>query len=170
MIEPDDYMCKRLNCAFIKSDKLSIRTVNPKMMDKVALFQYMIGNGDFSVTGRHNLKILTLKDQGTMGFVPVPYDFDFTGLVNAHYAAPREALGINSVRDRYFLGPCRNKSIQLETIRNFATYRDEIIEYINGFEYLDEREKMDMIGYLESYFSISEDERFIEREVASTCR
>lgn len=170
MIEPADYMCKRLNCEFIKSDKLSIRTVNRKMMDRVALFQYMIGNGDFSVTGRHNLKILTLEDQGISGFVPVPYDFDFTGLVNAHYAAPREALGINSVRERYFLGPCRHRNTQHETIRNFAIYREEIFEYINGFEYLDEREKMDMIGYLESYFSESEDERFIEREIAPTCR
>ncbi|MCK4990898.1 MAG: hypothetical protein KAS29_10450, partial [Bacteroidales bacterium] len=83
MIEPAELMAKRLNGVFVKSDKLSIKTMNRDMMDKVALFQYMIGNGDFSVTGRHNLKIITLKDQRVIGFVPVPYDFDYTGLVNA---------------------------------------------------------------------------------------
>ena len=170
MIEPSDHMTKRLNSVFIKSDQLSIRTINRGMMDMVALFQYMIGNGDFSVTGRHNLKIMTLKDQEIPGFVPVPYDFDYTGLVNAHYAHPRESLGIKTVRERYFLGPCRNRNIQIEAIRNFAAYRDEIIDYIDAFEYLDDNEKADMIGYLESYFSESVDEKFIEDHIATTCR
>lgn len=170
LIEPADHMTKRLNGVFIKSDRLSIRTVNRDMMDMVALFQYMIGNGDFSVTGQHNLKIMTVKDQAVPGFVPVPYDFDFTGLVNAEYASPRESLGIKTVRERYFLGPCRSRDIQLEAIQNFAAYRDEIIEYINGFEYLDEKEKADMVGYLESYFSESEDEMFIGQRLATTCR
>ena len=170
LIEPSDYMSKRLNCVFVKSDKLSIRTVNREMMDQVALFQYMIGNGDFSVTGRHNLKILTLKDQRVIGFVPIPYDFDYTGLVNAHYAIPGEALGIKTVRERYFLGPCRSRDIQQEAIQNFAIYRDEIIDYIEGFEYLDEKGKLDMVGYIESYFSAAANERFIERSLAPTCR
>ncbi|MEN8227526.1 MAG: hypothetical protein ABFS38_05170 [Bacteroidota bacterium] len=170
MIEPADYMAQRLNAVFVKSDKLSMRTVNREMIDKVALFQYMIGNGDFSVTGRHNLKILNLKDQAVPGFIPVPYDFDYCGLVDAHYAIPGETLGIKSVRERYFLGPCRSREIQQEAIQNFATYKDEIIDYIHEFEYLDEKEKLDMIVYLESYFEEASDENFIERHLATTCR
>ena len=77
LIEPMDLMAARLNATDIKSEKLSMRTVNREDMDLVALFQYMIGNGDFSVTGRHNLKILAVKPPGPQGFVPVPYDFDY---------------------------------------------------------------------------------------------
>ncbi|MEN8227525.1 MAG: hypothetical protein ABFS38_05165 [Bacteroidota bacterium] len=170
MIEPADYMARRLNAVFVKSDKLSVRTVNREMIDKVALFQYMIGNGDFSVTGRHNLRILTLKDQAAIrGFVPVPYDFDISGLVNAHYAIPGEHMGTKSVRERYFLGPCRSRDMHQEAIQNFATYKDEIIDYIHGFEYLDEKEKLDMIVYIESYFEEASDEKFIDRHLSTTC-
>jgi len=170
IIEPEELLQERLNCVVMKIDKLSIRTVNRDMMDKVALFQYMIGNGDFSVTGRHNLKILTLRDQHIPGFVPLPYDFDYCGLVNTVYAQPGEALGIESVRERYFLGPCRSREIQREAIQNFALYKDEMIEYVLRFEFLNEDEKMDMIAYVESYFSEAEDEKFIERHLAPTCR
>lgn len=170
LIEPEEALEKRLNAVAIQSDKLSIRTVNREIMDEVSLFQYMIGNGDFSVTGRHNLKIITLKDQQVPGFVPIPYDFDYTGLVNAHYAVPGESLGIKTVRERYFLGPCRSKEVQQEAINNFALHRQEMIDYIMQFEYLDEKEKLDMVGYIESYFAESERERFIENRIATTCR
>lgn len=170
LIEPQELLEKRLNAVAVKSDKLSIRTVNREVMDRVSLFQYMIGNGDFSVTGRHNLKIITLKDQQVPGFVPIPYDFDYTGLVNAHYAVPGETLGISSVRERYFLGPCRSKEVELEAIRDFARYRDEMIDYVMAFEYLDEKEKLDMVAYIESYFTESEDQRFYESKISSTCR
>jgi len=134
------------------------------------MFQYMIGNGDYSVTGRHNLRILALETPGPLGFVPVPYDFDCTGLVNTHYAVPRESLGISSVRERYFLGPCRNIRIHQAAADELAGHREEIMELIMTFEYLDEEEKSDMLDYLESFFREAADERFVERSIAPTCR
>lgn len=83
LIEPDKLMAERLRAKVIKSDELSMRTVNQEAMDRLAMFQYMIGNPDYSVTGRHNLKILAMRTSGPSGFIPVPYDFDFTGFVNA---------------------------------------------------------------------------------------
>lgn len=170
LIEPDQMMASRLDGRIIKSDELSMRTVNQRIMDQVALFQYMIGNGDYSVTGRHNLKILALLTPDIRGFVPVPYDFDFTGLVNTHYAVPGETLDISSVRERYFLGPCRNASVHQRAIDNFRQYKDEIQEYILNFEYLDEEEKMDMISFVQGFFYQIESERFIERHIERTCR
>jgi hypothetical protein len=170
LIEPDDMMANRLKATVVKSNELSMRTVNHKVMDRLAMFQYMIGNGDYSVTGRHNLRILAMETPGPLGFIPVPYDFDYTGLVNTHYAVPRESLGISSVRDRYFLGPCRNRRIHMAAVQNLATYKDEIFDLIMTFEYLDEEEKSDMVGYIESFFQEAEDERFVERSIAPTCR
>ena len=100
----------------------------------------MIGNGDYSVTRRHNLMILDLGTPGRMGLVPVPYDFDFTGLVNTVYASPREELGISSVRERYFLGPCRSPDLYTRVIEDFRSLREEILDLILGFEYLDEED------------------------------
>ena len=170
IIEPENMMAERNNAIAIKSDKLSIRTVNIEVMDHMAFFHYMIGHGDFSVTGRHNLKILTLKDYGPTGYIPVPYDFDYTGLVDAHYAIPGENLGITSVKERYYLGACRSKEIHAKTAQWLLSYRDQLEELIMSFEYLDEEERLQMVNYLESYFRESVRDRFIERSIAPTCR
>lgn len=170
IIEPADMMAARLHGQVVKSDVLSIRTVNQEVMDRLAMFQYMIGNGDYSVTGRHNLKIMALEDPGPRGFVPVPYDFDFTGFVNASYALPSDALGIKSVKERYFLGPCRNESCYHKAIQDLQSVRDEINALIWSFDYLDEEVKFDLIGYIESFFNTASRERFIERNIISTCK
>ncbi|MFC2096584.1 hypothetical protein ACFLQ3_02680 [Bacteroidota bacterium] len=51
------------------------------------------------------------KDVTKPDLIPVPYDFDFAGLVNADYANPAEVLDIENVTERYFLGLCRPNSI-----------------------------------------------------------
>jgi hypothetical protein len=131
--------------------------VNREQMDKVAMFSYMIAQADYSVTGRHNLKILTPKEYGTTGFLTVPYDFDYCGLVNAEYAVPGENLGIENVRERFYLGACRSKEDYQKAINWLASYRDEIMDLINSFEYLEE------------YFEQAEFEKFIERYIQPTC-
>jgi len=122
------------------------------------------------VTGRHNLKILFMDTPDIRGYAPVPYDFDYTGLVNTHYAIPGEGLGIKSVRERVFLGPCRTEHIQQQVVDSFKTFRDEITDLILNFEYLDEDERMDMIGYVRAFFQELEEENFIDRKIFKTCR
>ncbi len=170
IIEPEAMMAERNNAMPIKSDKLALATVNKEWMDKVAYFHYMIGQADYSVTGRHNLKVITLKEYGPSGFITVPYDFDYTGLVDATYAVPGPNLGIESVRDRYYLGACRSEEVHQQAIEWLASYRDEITDLILSFEYLDEDERMEMIEYMESYYKESESRGFISRRITPTCR
>ncbi|HMI46031.1 MAG TPA: hypothetical protein VK491_07685, partial [Gemmatimonadaceae bacterium] len=61
--------------------------LDPDQDALVGVFQYMIGNTDFSVAGLHNVELL-FKDDGTV--MPIAYDFDFAGAVNAKYAVPDE--------------------------------------------------------------------------------
>jgi hypothetical protein len=103
----------------------------------------------------------------------VPYDFDYVGLVNAIYAIPGEAgnnLGIENVRQRYYLGACREESVYQNTIDFLASRKDEMIETIMTFEYLPEKEKLDMVEYLESYFEEAERDGFIKFKINPTCR
>jgi hypothetical protein len=163
-------MAKRLHAKVIKSDKLTMRTVNEEAMDRLAMFQYMIGNPDYSVTGRHNLKILSMQTLDPSDFIPVPYDFDFTGFVNAHYATPNETFPIGSVKERYFVGPCRDRASYDSAIAAMQAVRDEIESTIWAFDYLNEEDRFDMIGYVESFFNTAENERFIDREISETCK
>jgi hypothetical protein len=170
LIEPGKLMAKRLGAKVIKNDKLSMRTVNQEAMDRLAMFQYMIGNPDYSVTGRHNLKILDAQTLGSSDFIPVPYDFDFTGIVNASYAMPNQTLPIGSVKERYFVGPCRDRASYESAIAALEAIRDEIESTIWAFDYLDEEDRFDMIGYVESFFNTADNEHFIDREISKTCK
>ena len=171
MIEPDEIMAQRLQAREIVNDELAMRTVNQEAMDLLAMFQYMIGNPDYSVTGRHNLKIM---DTGTTGdardYIPVPYDFDFTGIVNAVYATPNEKHEIGSVKERIFVGPCRDQVSYEKAIAALDAVRDEFESQIWFLDYLSEDERFDMIGYIESFFATAENERFINREISSSCK
>lgn len=170
LIEPSEMLERRLDTKEIKSDDLSMRTVNQEAMDRLAMFQYMIGNLDYSVTGRHNLKIFASRGEGPHGFIPVPYDFDFTGLVNAVYAFPNEKLNLRSVRERYFLGPCRDELSYKRAIESMEAVRDELESTIWAFDHLDEEARFDMIGFIESFFATALNERFIEREISPRCK
>ena len=170
LIEPNRKMAERNEALIVDSEKLSLRTVNKEIMDKVAFFCYLIGQSDFSVTGQHNLKILALKEYGPTGYIPVPYDFDYVGLVDAIYATPGDHLGIETVKERYYLGACRDEATYQRTINWLASYQDEMLELIMNFEYLPEKEKLEMVNYLGSYFVEAEYNGFIDFNIDPTCQ
>jgi hypothetical protein len=68
------------------------------------LFEYFIGNTDFSFNGLHNGEVVGKSDGSNL--IPVAYDFDFSGAVNAPYATVDPALSVKRVRDRLFRGYC----------------------------------------------------------------
>lgn len=170
MIEPEGMLAERFEALVIKNDELSMRYMRPEQMDLAALFMYMIGNADYSIAGRHNMKILGLDDFGSLGFTPVPYDFDYSGLVNASYAVPGENLGISSVRQRYYLGLCREDQEYQTAIDYIQSQREEILELVENFPYLGSTHKKDMIKYLEGYFDSASRPGFIRSYLRSTCR
>jgi hypothetical protein len=135
----------------------------------MAVFQYMIGNGDYSVPGRHNVKLLSSKSINNDGLMPVPYDFDYSGLVDARYAIPGEALNITSVKQRYFLGPCREIDDYEKVIDDIQSKKDEILSEINSFEHLSEKERMEVASYLNDFFDRVDDKGYIQENILATC-
>jgi hypothetical protein len=61
LLEPDELLIQRLNGKMIDNDALSMNSMNPEVINSLSMFQYMIGNADYAVTGRHNLKILAFN-------------------------------------------------------------------------------------------------------------
>jgi len=74
--------------------------INREEYKKLALFQYMIGNSDWSLKQVRNVKVMKLDGK----YVVIPYDFDFAGLVLAPYARVNSDYGLTSLRQRVFLG------------------------------------------------------------------
>lgn len=169
LIEPEGLLDERLGGSKIKSDELSQKYMEPDDMVRLTLFNYMVGNTDYSVTGRHNVKIMMPNDVTKTLGVPIPYDFDYCGIVNATYAVPYEGLGIKSVKDRYYLGSCANKDVIPEILAEFVDKKEELIRVIEEFEYLPQRDRKDMVEYIEEFFNMASHRSFIANNLLSTC-
>jgi hypothetical protein len=152
-IEPVDMLMARTNCIEIKSAALNQKSIIPKIMDRFAIFNFMIGNYDWSVPGRHNVTVLKSKSYEPTGLgIAVPHDFDWTGLVNPTYAIPTEEIGTENVRERIFMGVCRTKEIYSKDLDLFLEKKPEFYKVINESPYISQKVKKDMTGYLDGFF------------------
>jgi len=131
----------------------------------------MIGNTDWSVPNQHNCKVLVEINTDTpeLGVI-VPYDFDYSGLVNASYAIPAEGLGIESVRQRIYTGICRSEGVFLNALREFAGKKESFYSVITEFPYLDERSKKDMTRYMDEFYSLFDKRNTIVYNLLHDCK
>jgi len=153
-IEPLEMLTNRTNSVEVKSPALTQKHIVPNLMDRLAIFCYMIGNYDWSIPGQHNVKVIKpmVIDPAGLG-IAVPYDFDWTGLVNASYAIPHEDVGTASVRERIYTGICRSKEVFQKDLEIFAEKKDEFYLLVNEFPYLNTKEKRDVTRYLDEFFN-----------------
>ncbi len=122
-----------------------------------SLFQYMIGNTDWAFGNIHNMRFVQLNESKKV--VPVPYDFDYSGMVDAPYAVPHESLPIQDVRTRYFKGGNVEQPEALLLRKRFMDAKAAIMAEIEKFPYLDKFNKNDVKAYLEDFFKELEDEK-----------
>jgi hypothetical protein len=169
-IEPIELLASRLDAKHVENEELAMVRMNASIMNKLAMYYYMTGNTDFSVTGLHNIKVLLLNNPGPLGYIPVPYDFDFTGFVNSSYASPAENVNIEKVTDRYFLGICRTDLTYKRILDEFKAMNELIYPMLQSFEYLSNDEKLEMLEYIEDFYDEIEREDFISGSIRSTCK
>lgn len=170
VIEPVELLSRRIESVEIKTTNLTQKNVKPEIMDRVAIFNYMIGNTDWSVPIAHNIQLFAQYNSERPDLaVIVPYDFDFSGLVNTHYAAPFQTLNINSVRERLYLGMCRDKETFVKALAEFSNHKDDFYKVIVDFPWLDKRSKDDMISYLDSFFEDLQKPEALARTLVREC-
>jgi hypothetical protein len=169
-IEPVNVLCKRTNSVEVTSTNITQKSIKPEIMDRMAIFNYMIGNTDWSVPIYHNIIVLSqaTSERPDLGVI-IPYDFDGTGLVNVDYVVPFEGLGIKTMRERRYLGVCRSEEVFIEAIREFAEKKDEFYRIINDFPYLKERTKKDVTIFLDGFYDGFDKRNTIVYKFLSEC-
>ena len=123
VLEEPKAIAARVGGKFMEQKGAQAGDLDPDQDALVGLFQYMIGNTDFSVGALHNVELL-FKDDGTV--MPIAYDFDFAGAVNAKYAVPDEKLNIPNVRTRLFRGFCTGPDSYARAFALFKEKKPEI--------------------------------------------
>jgi hypothetical protein len=158
----------------IQSQRVS--DLDPTHLTVMTLFQYMIGNTDWSAVAArpddrccHNVAVFGRADVGLN--TVVPFDFDQTGLVNPPYAAPPDAsLGIRRVSDRKYRGLCVHNSELPSAIAVFNQKRSQLTALFRQADlpYPKAREKA--LKYVGDFYDVINDRRKLERRIIRDCR
>jgi hypothetical protein len=104
LLEDVQQMAKRNGLTVLNLKHMQAESTELETFLKMAVFQYMIGNTDWSIEYLHNIKPIAF-DSLAIPYV-VPYDFDHAGIVDAPYALPAKELELSSTRQRRYRGYC----------------------------------------------------------------
>lgn len=135
-------------------------------LDRLTMYQYMIGNLDWSIPKRHNIKIM--KGENNSLPVGVPYDFDYSGLVNIPYAVPPEGFDIESVKTRVFRGLCRDQGYGA-TVDYFKNIQPEITKEINNANYMDVESRTEVSDYIQSFYKSINNVKTVQNDINEGC-
>jgi hypothetical protein len=114
----------------------------------------------------HNVKLISVSNSPP---IPIPYDFDYCGLVDANYATPDDNLPIKSVKERYFRGFCRRPGTYEKVLQGFRDNQERIYRLVTDFPYLDDVSKRVTIKYLDQFFDIIDDPKQVKRRFYDAC-
>ncbi len=117
----------------------------------MAIFEYLIGNTDWSIQYLQNIKLLAVDSMSRP--YAVPYDFDHAGIVGAPYAKPADVLKLKSVKERRYRGYC-SKDLQKfkQSIALFNQLKREIYSVYQDCDLLDEKYKKSTLQYLDEFY------------------
>ncbi len=174
-IEDKKRMGKRLDLKAVPGHKILVKALDPTQISLVSLFQFMVGNTDWSATKGetdedccHNAKMLGKEGQR---HTVVPYDFDFSGLINAKYAAPTPGLPIRNIKIRLYRGFCKPDLIGMRGARaTIQQHKEELYAFFETNELVSESARKKSLKYLDSYYKISESDKNFEKKVTTKCR
>ncbi len=134
---------------------------------KFALYEFMIGNTDWSIYALHNVRILASEGAH---YVPVAYDFDFSGLVNAHYATPDPRLGIRDVRSRLYRGGCTWNDHIPAAAAELLALKPAILAVYDSVPGFHKNSINDAKYYLNEFFKIVADPRELKYSIIDRCK
>jgi hypothetical protein len=171
-IEHKKRLAHRLGRENVDVEQVEISAIQPDQVNLTSLFQFLIGNTDFSpIEGGydeccHNYDLFGKDDDPLLS---IPFDFDNSGLVSAPYAQPAEWVDIHNVRERAYLGYCVNNRLVEGSIARITQARDELYALVAEQPGLESSVRDNLARYMDEFFEIISDPSEVERQIINKC-
>ena len=165
--EDADDMAKRMDARELPVPRQMFASLDQAQLLFISLFQYMIGNTDYSILMLHN--VIMLDDAKGVRYA-VPYDFDYSGLVYAHYAVAAKALDLSSVRERLYRGPCKTDEEVDQALQPFRAKKDELLALPASLPDIEEGHRKNAEKYLNEFFELISRPDKVKRTFVSDCK
>ena len=159
-IEDVDDMAKRNGIVAARvGSVISLQQIEPTSAARTALFEDMISNYDWSMRAApagqeccHNARLLNDGRPGAPLTV-VPYDFDFSGLVDAPYADVPEGIPVGSIRQRTYRGYCAHMAQASTIASQILLRRAEFTGLFATIPGLAAREQSKAASFIDGFFN-----------------
>ncbi|MEM8895595.1 MAG: hypothetical protein AAGC88_13520, partial [Bacteroidota bacterium] len=169
IIEPHQSVGERIGARRVEESTFAVEAFPQKEINLINVFQYMIGNTDWSVPGLHNIAVFKPNAEGQLTPTAVPYDFDVSGMINAPYAVPSEQLGIPNVRTRLFRGTCGATEDYIDQVQLFKDKKSKLYALLNDNSTLSNNMKSEMSNYLDSFYATMDNLKKWGQALAANC-
>jgi hypothetical protein len=166
-IEEKEQVAGRNN-AFVKDKFITPFDLNSENARRMSVFQYIIGNRDWYFTTRHNL-VLMQPDDTTLAPFAVPYDFDFSGFVNADYTKPKGVPEELLAKRRVYKGICYSTDEFNDVFKFYRGLRPAFESIINNMELIPKNSRKQLLEYLKYFYKVIESEKLIKQEFMDVC-
>ena len=155
VLEPKEKLAARLGGEESERAAVSLSWLDAEHMALVYVFQYLIGNLDWSLVTPENEKVCchngTLVEAGER-LLYVPYDFDLSGFVDAPYAFPPPDMRLESVTERRYRGFCTERRYLEQALDAIVSKQPDMNALIRALPVLSDKDKERRIGYLDRFF------------------
>ena len=173
LIEHKDRLAKRLELTEKELPKVGIREIQPEHANLVSVFQYLIGNTDFSPVSSspgelccHNHVLFGGENPP---YESIPYDFDQAGFINAPHAISNPRFGLRTVKQRMYRGRCINRLILPDPIALYRAKRSEIEALVNEQTELTSGTRKVTLSYIKNFYKTIDNDKSVDRQLVKAC-
>lgn len=168
LLEEPDFIAARLDGDIIEQKGASVSNLDAYHDALAGVFNYFIGNTDWSTYGLHNMQLVSEADGDV---IPVPYDFDFAGAINAAYASVDPKLSIDRVRQRLFRGYCRPAEDFERAFEMFKAKKQDIYALYSDpvGSLLPKKTAEETLKYFDEFYETINDSRRVRRNILDAC-
>ena len=174
LIEHRDRLGARIGEPAVAVGNITYSDLWPEYTNLVFVFQYLIGNTDFSpISGSdrdeccHNQRLF-----GSAGgpYYSVPFDFDMAGIVNAPHAAPNPRFKLRSVRQRLYFGRCEsNNTLLPATLERYRERREAIYALIDSQPGLSSYARRSTKHFLDRFYKTINKPKWLKQRLIDKC-
>lgn len=173
LLEDEERFAERQGWTIFEGPTIERARYDSEALALLDVFQYLIGNTDWSALAGprgedccHNV-VPYVRADGTL--VPVPYDFDASGIVDPPHAAPDERLRIRDVRQRLYRGRCRTPAELEPVFAHFTEQKPAIVALFDTSQGLDASVAERARNYVEQFFAVLADDERREKAFFGVC-
>jgi hypothetical protein len=168
LVEEPETMAARLGSPLVEIKGATTTDLDSYGDALVGVFQYMIGNTDWSTYGLHNMELVRQEDGD---YIPIPYDFDFAGAIDAPYATPDPKLKLARVRQRLFRGFCHEEPEFQKVFSLFNEKKDAIYAlYTDPIgRALPKKTVAETLGYFDEFYQTINDSKRARNLIVDKC-